>query len=108
MSTIKVIRISVQIFLLSTLFTIHLWTASAQPPSPSDVIETAIRHQNLGLAYLEESKTSKAIPEFHALVDLIPDEPIGYGNLAVAYLRDQKKRRSRSLGETRSRSCSDG
>ena len=91
MSTIKVIRISVRIFLLSTLFTFHLfWTVSAQSPSPSNVIETAIRHQNLGLAYLEESKTSKAIPEFHALVDLIPDEPIGYGNLAVAYLRDQK------------------
>jgi Tfp pilus assembly protein PilF len=100
MSTTKIIRISVHIFLLSTLFPLHLFTASAQAPSPSDIIETAIRHQNLGLAYLEESQPSKAISEFEALVDIISDEPIGYGNLAVAYLRRQKKRRSRSLGKT--------
>ena len=65
-------------------------TASAQSPSASDVIETAMRHQNLGLAHLEESQPSKAISEFEALVDIISEEAIGYGNLAVAYLRLQK------------------
>lgn len=90
MSTRKKIPIGLQIFLVSTLIPLHLMAASAQSPSPSDVIETAIRHQNLGLAHLEESQPSKAISEFEALVDIISDEPIGYGNLAVAYLRLQK------------------
>ena len=44
-------------------------------------------HQNLGLAYLEESQPHKAAEEFRALIDLVPDEAIGYGNLAVAHLR---------------------
>ena len=90
MSTRKKITIGLQIFLVSTLIPLHLMAASAQSPSPSDVIETAIRHQNLGLAFLEESQPSKAISEFEALVDIISEEAIGYGNLAVAYLRLQK------------------
>ena len=61
--------------------------AAAQPPDPDQIIESAIRHQSLGLAYLEESQPSKAIKEFEALVKLAPDEAIGYGNLAVAHLR---------------------
>ena len=47
-------------------------------------IKEAIHHQNLGLAYLEESQPTKGTAEFSALVELLPDEAIGYGNLAVA------------------------
>ena len=65
----------------------QLAMATAQPPDPDQIIESAIRHQSLGLAYLEESQPSKAIKEFEALVKLAPDEAIGYGNLAVAHLR---------------------
>ena len=65
----------------------HLAIAAAQQPDPDQIIESAIRHQSLGLAYLEESQPSKAIREFEALVELVPDEAIGYGNLAVAHLR---------------------
>ena len=83
-------RVSFQIFLACALFSFHALTSAAQSASPSAVIETAIRHQSLGLAYLEESQPSKAISEFEALVEIIPQEPIGYGNLAVAYLRLQK------------------
>lgn len=50
-------------------------------------IKEAIHHQNLGLAYLEESQPTKATAEFSVLVELLPDEAIGYGNLTVAYLR---------------------
>ena len=58
--------------------------------APTDVmIENASRHQNLGLAYLEESQPTKALGEFEALIALLPDEAIGYGNLAVAHLRLQ-------------------
>ena len=54
------------------------------------VIQEAIRHQNLGLAYLEESQPSKAVAAFTALIALLPNEAIGYGNLAVAHLRLQQ------------------
>ena len=65
----------------------HLAIAAAQQRDPDQIIEAVIRHQSLGLAYLEESQPSKAIKEFEALVELVPDEAIGYGNLAVAHLR---------------------
>ncbi len=64
--------------------------AVAQQTNSSELIEAAIRHQNLGLAYLEESQPSKAVPEFEALIELLPEEAIGYGNLAVAHLRLQQ------------------
>ncbi|MDE0682391.1 MAG: FG-GAP-like repeat-containing protein, partial [Candidatus Poribacteria bacterium] len=63
------------------------WT---QETNSAQIIEAAIRHQNLGLAYLEESQPSKAVEAFTALIELLPDEAIGYGNLAVAHLRLQQ------------------
>ena len=71
--------------IFSLLF--YLPNAHPQERSPADVIAGAIHHQNLGLAYLEESQPHKAAEEFRALIDLVPDEAIGYGNLAVAHLR---------------------
>ena len=70
---------------LSLLF--YLPNAHPQERSPAEVIAGAVHHQNLGLAYLEESQPNKAAEEFRALTDLLPDEAIGYGNLAVAHLR---------------------
>ena len=67
-----------------------LWTVNAQEMNDTQIIEEATRHQNLGLAYLEESQPSKAVEAFTALIELLPDEAIGYGNLAVAYLRLQQ------------------
>ena len=77
---------------ISTLFIFslllpYLQNAHPRERSPADVIAGAIHHQNLGLAYLEESHPNKAAEEFRALIDLLPDETIGYGNLAVAHLR---------------------
>ena len=63
------------------------WT---QETGNTGIIEEAIRHQNLGLAYLEESQPSKAVEAFTDLIELLPDEAIGYGNLAVAHLRLQQ------------------
>ena len=64
--------------------------AISQEGDIEKTIKEAIHHQNLGLAYLEESQPTKATAEFSALVDLLPDEAIGYGNLAVAHLRLQQ------------------
>lgn len=63
---------------------------SAQETETENIIQEAIRQQNLGLAFLEESQPSKAIPAFTELIALLPDEAIGYGNLAVAHLRLQQ------------------
>lgn len=78
------LRIS-SLAVLSLLF--YLPYAHPQDRRPAEVVAEAIHRQNLGLAYLEESHPNKAAEEFRALIDLLPDESIGYGNLAVANLR---------------------
>ena len=78
--------------LLLSRFTFHVlllvYIPIANPQQTVDeIVSAAIRHQNLGLAYLEESQPHQAIEQFQGLVNLAPDESIGYGNLAVAHLR---------------------
>ncbi len=79
----KILSYLTILFLLSTV-------SFAQDSESENLIKEAIRQQNLGLAFLEESQPSKAIPAFNKLIDLLPDEAIGYGNLAVAHLRLQQ------------------
>ena len=76
------------VLLLTWLFA--AWAVNAQEMDSPKIIEEAVRHQNLGLAYLEESQPSKAVEAFTALIELLPNEAIGYGNLAVAHLRLQQ------------------
>ena len=76
------------VVLLTWLFAVC--TVGAQEMNTTQIIEEAISHQNLGLAYLEESQPSKAVEAFTSLVELLPNEAIGYGNLAVAHLRLQQ------------------
>ncbi len=80
------------IVLYISCFTLHVLLLIYSPiANPQQTVEktisAAIRHQNLGLAYLEESQAHQAIEQFQGLVNLAPDESIGYGNLAVAHLR---------------------
>ena len=84
---------SIEKYLMYTLLLVGCFAVSigwTQETDNTGIIEAAIRHQNLGLAYLEESQPSKAVGEFTALIELLPDEAIGYGNLAVAHLRLQQ------------------
>ena len=76
------------VLLLTCFFTV--WTVGAQEMDTTQIIEEAVRYQNLGLAYLEESQPSKAVEAFTNLIELLPNEAIGYGNLAVAHLRLQQ------------------
>lgn len=46
--------------------------------------------QTLGLAYLEEFKLEEAEAEFLKLIDIAPDEKMGYANLGLTYLRMAK------------------
>ena len=79
---------------ICSLFTVYVLllntvaqTADFDSLLPNQIIESAIQCQNLGLAYLEESQPQKAVEQFQKLVELLPKEAIGYGNLAVAQLR---------------------
>ncbi len=73
-------------FTFYVLLLIYIPIASPQQTG-EEIVSAAIRHQNLGLAYLEESQPHQAIEQFQGLVNLAPNESIGYGNLAVAHLR---------------------
>ena len=73
-------------FTLYVLPLVYLPIANPQQ-TVDEIVSAAIRHQNLGLAYLEESQPHQAIEQFQGLINLAPDESIGYGNLAVAHLR---------------------
>ena len=43
--------------------------------------------QTLGLAYLEEFKLEEAEREFLKMIELAPDDKLGYANLGLVYLR---------------------
>ena len=73
-----------------TVVGMHRVPLYAQESDSNRTLANAIQHQNLGLAYLEESQPMKAVQEFTALIELLPHEAIGYGNLAVAHLRLQQ------------------
>ena len=73
-------------FTFHVLLLVYIPIANSQQ-TVDEIVSAAIRHQNLGLAYLEESQPHQAIEQFQALINLAPDESIGYGNLAVAHLR---------------------
>ncbi|MDP3642518.1 MAG: FG-GAP-like repeat-containing protein [Bacteroidota bacterium] len=49
-----------------------------------------ISNQTLGLAYLEEFKLEEAEKEFLKLIDIAPNEKMGYANLGLTYLRMAK------------------
>ncbi len=77
-------------YFIYAIFLSAVLCAIAQKTDNAKAIQEAIRHQNLGLAYLEESQPFKAVSAFTTLVELLPHEAIGYGNLAVAHLRLQQ------------------
>ena len=52
-----------------------------------EVTEQALTARTKGLAFLEENKLEEAEQEFLTLVDLAPEEAIGYANLGLVYLR---------------------
>ena len=51
-----------------------------------DEYEKMVSLRNLGLAYIEEENFIEAINVFKVLIELAPNEPLGYANLGLAYL----------------------
>ena len=50
-------------------------------------IDQLFMSKNLGLAYIEESKLEDAEKEFEKILNINPNEAMGYGNLALIYFR---------------------
>ncbi|HIG47597.1 MAG TPA: tetratricopeptide repeat protein [candidate division Zixibacteria bacterium] len=78
------------------------------PPSP-DPWQKAVSHKNLGLAYLDRNDFDNAVKEFEIVIDMLPDEPLGYADLAVAYLKLQRPGRAIDfITEAKERAPDDG
>ena len=60
-------------------------TAAAQPT------EEQVRLHGIGYAQLENEREVEAESTYRELIDLVPDEPLGHANLAVALLRQDRK-----------------
>ena len=51
------------------------------------IFKKMVSARNLGIAYLEEERYSDAVNEFEKLIQIAPEEPNGYANLGLAYMR---------------------
>ena len=51
-----------------------------------------ITARTLGLAYLEENKLKEAEEQFLKLIELAPEEALGYANLGIVYMRTDRLR----------------
>lgn len=49
--------------------------------------EKIVSHRNKGLAYLEEENFTEAEKEFRVLTHLVPQDPLGFANLGLTYLK---------------------
>jgi tetratricopeptide (TPR) repeat protein len=76
---------------LLLLFLLSLWgrplLAGASAPIAPEKASRILSARNLGLAQLEEGKNKEARASFSRLTDLVPAEPLGWANAAVAALR---------------------
>ncbi len=57
----------------------------------------AITRANIGLAYLEQGSTGKAQDEFKKVIELFPNEPLGYADLGLAHFRLNQPEEAKTL-----------
>ena len=73
-------------FVLTGLTGLFAATPLVAAPLPPEAVELRDR----GLAELENEKPDAAVPHYEALTELLPREPLGWANLAIARLRKQE------------------
>ena len=71
------------------LLGVLLLVALAQPTTAS-VPPAALELRDRGYAELENERPEEAEKAYRELVELMPDDPLGWANLAIAQLRQQK------------------
>lgn len=72
---------------LVLIVTMILSNCESKKPPDKEKSREILSSRTLGLAYLEENKLKEAESEFLKLIDLAPDEALGYANLGLVYLR---------------------
>lgn len=62
---------------------------SCNQPDPNDPAVQAAMNEavNLGLAFLEENRLAEAQTEFEKVIDLAPNDALGYANVGIVHLR---------------------
>ena len=68
-----------------------LLVALAPAAAPAQPSEEQVRLHGIGYAQLENEREVDAESTYRELIDLVPDEPLGHANLAVALLRQDRK-----------------
>ncbi len=66
-----------------------LLAAALAPPLAAAVPPEAVELKNRGLAELENEKPELAEATYRRLTEVLPEDPLGWGNLAIARLRQQ-------------------
>ena len=72
----------------STLVLVAILTLSL--PAGASVPDQAIELRNMGNAQLENEQPALAEEAFRELIEVLPDDPLGHANLAIALMRQQK------------------
>ena len=67
-------------------FLVFTLSCEKQVAYESGEYEKMVSLRNLGLAFIEEENFTEAINVFKVLIELAPNEPLGYANLGLAYL----------------------
>ena len=75
------------ILFLTVLIAFSFFSCKESEKERSQKAIDLVTTQTLGLAYLEEFKLPEAEKEFLKLIDLAPNEKMGYANLGLTYLR---------------------
>lgn len=75
------------LFILIFVFLIGCGKEAPKRQFTQTEIQSLYTYKNLGLAHLEEEQAHNAVEAFLKVVELSPDEPLGYANLALAHLR---------------------
>ena len=74
----------------SLLVALLLFPLGAASPASAAVPPDALELRDRGLALLENENPAGAAEVFKKLVKKVPDDPLGWANLAIAALRQQK------------------
>ncbi len=68
---------------------LFLLVVTPEPVLGSGLSDLLIQ-RNLGLAHLEQNQNDQALEAFKEVAELAPDEPLGYANSGLVYLRMQQ------------------
>ena len=79
-------RLHVRLATLAALAGCAAWIGGCRRRK-SDTTGAAITARTLGLVYLQQNRLPEAEQQFRTVVDLAPDQPLGYADLGLVHLR---------------------